>query len=285
MSNYTFKNISISNIILSGNTTVSNNYIGFPKSILPQYPIIETPLPFSYTDANLTNANNSFNNVNSTKDLSNRTTLISIQYSGTTNINFNSIPTGVKYISGYCVGGSGGGGGAGGGGWTGFNGKNGGDGGGGGPGNYASIVQYEVPSSPYNIDITVGSGGNGGQGGGRAKHNTGTGNSGKSGNSGNAGTPSIISISGSPIISGSGGGAGPYGASGNSGSDGGDSQPATSPPGTSYGAGGNYTIVNYKSPYPPYTVNGGAGGNGSKEAGNDGAAGTSGIVTLYFLYS
>lgn len=297
MSKYFFKGIDIKTIIDTGNTVISNNYIGFPTSTEPLYPIIERPLELGFVDNSGAYApsNNSYLNT-TTKDLSNRCKIFPYIYNTATtggsydatnnSYKFNlGIPSGAKYISGYCVGGGGGGGGAGGGGWKSLNSTDGGNGGTGGSGNYSAIVLYDLSGNKAtNVNITVGAGGAGGAGGEVSSHGAKS-NAGKSGNSGTNGGDSYITFNdaGGAICFGGSGNAGNYGGSGNTGSNGDNGNNGTSDTG-SY-SGGKTGTTTYNSPYPPYTAAGGAQGNGGNNSGNDGLPGENGIVTVYFLYN
>jgi hypothetical protein len=297
MSNFFFKGTDINNIIdTTGSTVVSNNYIGFPKSSEPVYPIIERPLEINFTDFSSTYipTYNSYTNITK-NDLSNRCKINPFTYNANVvgvNASFNvTIPNTAKYISGYCVGGGGGGGGAGGAGNDGFGKSNkGGTGGTGASGNYSAIVQYPLIKDASGnltyktIAISVGAGGLGGEGGAEGSNNNS--NSGKSGNSGYNGGNSYITFNDSTgaICTAPGGGAGNYGGSGNSNSSGGSGKAGIQTAGNVI-AGGKHSTTIYDSLYPPYNMaTGGTGGNAGNGSGNNGIDGGNGLVVLYFLY-
>jgi hypothetical protein len=296
MSNYFFKQQNVTNptnittIISGGPTIVSNNYGGFPTSTLPVYPIIERPLNINFVDnsASYVVANNTYPNTPS-NDLSNRCSIPSTLYTVTSNF---TVPTGAKYISGYCVGGGGGGGGAGGAGNNGFGKSNrGGDGGDGANGNYCAIVQYGALSTNVATTVTISVGAAGAVGAGGAEGSNNNANSGKSGTDGGIGGDTTITISNFGIIcEANGGGGGGGGGSGNVNNAGGTGGIGVQTSGVINAPLGTFkqSTTSFVAPYPPLdtAIGGlqGTGGNGGNASGNAGNAGKAGYAVIYFLY-
>jgi hypothetical protein len=257
MSGYSYNNISIANLIQSGNTSV------------PGFNISSTPFQFSSGFDKPANFSYSYQGT----DISNYTT--ANMYVSTSNANSGNIPLQIgnsnSYFNHVSVCGAGGGGGGGGGGNYMIDLYDGGKGGSGGSGSYGAIVAFPVSGSTslsYNV------------GGGGAGENA----------KGSQGGNTSVSVGNTTIISCPGGNGGEPGngakTSGNgSPGDSGNANNSSVTPGYSSIENAN---SNYYPEFPPqqgngYTNgNGGGGGNSTTQNFNTGSKGNAGFVLVYF---
>jgi hypothetical protein len=292
MSGYFYKNVNISDLVISGSTTVPT-YSGFPPSTPFQFIFsgFSKPYNFSYNYLYSTRPSGGGNIAPPQPDVSNYATAYTIPYASGTGTIPTTIPNNpgysFKHISAYCWGGGGGGGGGGGTGDTGAGYTSGGGGGSGGDGGYAAIQSYPISGT---VNYQVGNSGPGGAPG--AGATPGSANSGKSGDDGTPGNSSYVIVNGINIVNGPGGKGGTGGGSGNTANNGGRGAKgsngtgsyATPYSGTTSGntAAGYYPTQNSGDGGPGGI--GGPSGDGGNRGGDRGSPGTIGYVQVYLTY-